>query len=114
MSSKSIWNNSIVESNSKRKRSIEYEIRKACLNADTEKAIEYLNGSEVLNIDELNRTKVLFHAVKLGDVTLVERFLDIGCNLNIKNQIRQTPLHVASENGFFKNCENTFRERNKC
>ena len=69
------------------------------MNADTEKAIKYLNGSEVLNIDELNRTKVLFYAVKLGDVTLVKSFLDIGCNVYIKNHKNQTPLHVASENG---------------
>ena len=80
MSLRNILNDTTVESNSKRKRSLEYEIRKACLNGNLEKAIEYLNESEVLNIDELDRTKVLFHAVKSGNVTLVKRFLEIGCN----------------------------------
>ena len=102
MSCNKLLNHTNVESNSKRKRSVEYEIRKACMNGNTEKAIEYLRESEVLNIDELNRTKVLFHAVKSGEVTLVKRLLEIGCNVEIKNEMNQTPLHLASGNGHFQ------------
>ena len=102
MSCNKLLNHANVESNSKRKRSVEYEIRKACMNGNTEKAIEYLSESEVLNIDELNRTKVLFHAVKSGEVTLVKRLLEIGCNVEIKNEMNQTPLHLASGNGHFQ------------
>ena len=63
MSLRNILNDTTVESNSKRKRSLEYEIRKTCLNGNSEKAIQYLNESELLDIEELNRTKVLFYAV---------------------------------------------------
>ena len=79
MSLRNILNDTTVESNSKRKRSLEYEIRKACLNGNSEKAIQYLNESELLDINELNRTRVLFYAVKCGDATLVKRFVEIGC-----------------------------------
>ena len=63
MSLKKSLNQKAVVSNSKRKRSLEYEIIKSCLNANTEKAMEYLTEPELLNIEELNRKKVLFHAI---------------------------------------------------
>ena len=95
-------NDSLVESNSKRKRSLEYEIQKACLDGNTEKAIDYLNKSEALDIDELNRLKVLCDAIESEDVALVKRLLEIGCNAKIMNEIKQTPLHLASEEGNFQ------------
>ena len=95
MSLKKQLNQTAVVSNSKRKRSLEYEIRKACLNGNTEIAIEYLSESEVLNIDELNRTEVLFHAIKSGDLMLVKRLLEVGCNVNIKNKSCCSALYMA-------------------
>ena len=91
MSLKKLSNNTIVESISKRQRSLEYEIRKACFNGNTELAIKYLDDAKVLNIDELNQTKVLLYAVK-SDVILVKRFLEIGCNVNVTNEMNRTPL----------------------
>ena len=102
MSLKNSLNHTTVEPNSKRKRSLEYEIIKSCLNANTEKAMEYLTEPELLNIEELNRKKVLFHAVKSGNVTLVKRLLEIGCNVEFKNEMNQTPLHLASGTGHFQ------------
>ena len=101
MSCNKLLNHKNVESSSKRKRSVEYEIRKACFNGNTELAIKYLDDSKVVNIDELNQTKVLLYAVK-SDVILVKRFLEIGCNVNVTNEMNQTPLHLASENGHFQ------------
>ena len=66
MSLKKLSNNTIIES-------IEYEIRKACFNGNIELAIKYLDAFDVLNINELNQTKVLLYAVK-SDVILVKRF----------------------------------------
>ena len=105
MSLKKSLNDTTVDSNSKRKRSLEYEILKACLNANIEKAMEYLNESEILNIDEINRTKVLFHAIKSGDTMLVERLLEIGCNMNIKNESGSSALYMAIHEEMFQIAE---------
>ena len=91
-----------VESKSKKKRSMEYEIHQACSDGNAEKAIECINDAEELNTDELDETGVLLHAVELEDDTLVEALLKEGCNVNIKNDMNQTPLHLASENGNFQ------------
>ena len=60
MSCNKLLNHTNVESNSKRKRSLEYEIIKSCLNANTEKAMEYLTEPELLNIEELTEKKYFF------------------------------------------------------
>ena len=91
-----------VESKSKKKRSIEYEIQQACLNGNPEKAIDCINDAEELNTDKLDEFGVLLHAVELENDTLVEELLKQGCNVNVKNEMNQTPLHLASENGDFQ------------
>ena len=105
MSLKTSLNHTTVESNSKRKRSLEYEIRKACLNGNLEKAMEHLNDSEVLNIDELDRTKILFHALKSSDLSFVERLLEIGCNVNIMNENGRSALYLAIHAEMFQIAE---------
>lgn len=43
----------------------------------------------------------LFYAVKKGNQKMVERLIDYGAYIDIKDKHSQTPLHVASASGFY-------------
>ena len=50
---------------------------------------------------------ILFFHLQISNVfkeivILVKRFLEIGCNVNVTNEMNQTPLHLASENGHYQ------------
>ena len=61
-----------------------------------------IDKSQESNVEQLNRTRALFYAIESENVTLVERLLENGCNVNIKKETLQTPLQVASGKGNFQ------------
>ena len=63
--------------------SIASQIHKACLNNDTDKIIHLTTDGMEIDIVELNKKQTLFEAVIHQNVTIVEKLLEIGLDVNI-------------------------------
>ena len=82
---------------SKKAKSLELEIHKACLKGDTDKVVKLINGDLVINVDELDRLQTLFAALNNDDMRSLDELLEIGIDVNIQDEAGVTPLHLAIE-----------------
>jgi len=57
------------------------------------------SGTDINKIYYDSRCTLLSHAAKHGHADIVQYLIKSGANVNLANQLYNTPLHLASENG---------------
>lgn len=60
-----------------------------------------LSGEDLVDCDE-DGSNLLHHASVSDDPTVIKCLLYMGCDINKKNNVGETPLHIASKFGNLK------------
>jgi ankyrin repeat protein len=60
-----------------------------------------LSGEDLIDCDE-DGSNLLHHASVSDDPTVIKCLLYMGCDINKKNNVGETPLHIASKFGNLK------------